>query len=97
MVALNPGRVGRPWRRLCAQVYAEETHCWLCRKWVDMALPYNHRMSRTVDHVVEIHQGGDPLDRANLRLAHRSCNTSKSNALRGHQPRQQVSLDPSTL
>jgi 5-methylcytosine-specific restriction endonuclease McrA len=97
MAALNPGRVGRPWRRLCAQVYAEETHCWLCHQYVDMTLPHNHKRSRSVDHVVELHQGGDPLDRRNLRLAHRDCNTRKSNRLRGHQPRQQIALDASTL
>jgi 5-methylcytosine-specific restriction endonuclease McrA len=39
-------------------------------------------MSRTVDHVMELWQGGDPLDRANCRLAHRRCNSAKSNKAR---------------
>jgi len=98
MVALRPGRVGRPWRRLCTQVYTEETHCWLCGQWVDQTLPHNHSMSRTVDHVVELHRGGHPLDRNNLRLAHRSCNTRKSNRLRTPTPRrEQLTVDVTTI
>jgi 5-methylcytosine-specific restriction endonuclease McrA len=72
------GRSGTAWTKLKAQVFAEEEVCWWCRKWVDQTLPREHRMSRTVDHVVELWQGGDPLDRANCRLAHRRCNSSKS-------------------
>lgn len=78
----SPGRSGTPWLRLQTQVYAEETHCWICRRYVDQTLDRRHRMSRTVDHVVELWQGGDPLDRANCRLAHRRCNSSKSQAVR---------------
>ncbi|MEV7394333.1 HNH endonuclease [Streptomyces sp. NPDC091215] len=39
-------------------------------------------MGRTVDHVREMWQGGDPLDRSNCRLSHRRCNTAKSNQVR---------------
>lgn len=78
----SPGRSGIPWTTVQHQVYAEETHCWVCRKWVDQTLPRTHPMSRTVDHVIEMWQGGDPLDRTNLRLAHRRCNTRKSNETR---------------
>ena len=63
-------------------MYAEETHCWLCRELVDTTLPVTDPMARTVDHIVELWQGCDPLDRDNCALAHRRCNILKSLALR---------------
>jgi 5-methylcytosine-specific restriction endonuclease McrA len=77
-----------------ARVFAEETHCWQCHAWVDQALHHHHPMSRTVDHVQQLTDGGQPLDRANLRLAHRRCNTVRSNKLRARpQYRGHVSVD----
>ncbi len=78
------GRGGRPYRRLQAQVFAEETHCWRCYAWVDQTLPPNHDWARSLDHVIPLNRGGDPLARANARLAHRWCNTSKGDKL--HTP-----------
>jgi 5-methylcytosine-specific restriction endonuclease McrA len=54
----------------------------VCGRWVNQDLSPRHRLSRTVDHVVPLSAGGPPLDRQNLRLAHRSCNTGRSNRLR---------------
>lgn len=68
---------GRPWQRIRARVIAEETHCALCGKWVDKTLPPRHRWSATVDLVRPLSRGGSPLDRANLRLAHYRCNSSR--------------------
>jgi 5-methylcytosine-specific restriction endonuclease McrA len=81
-MAYSPGRSGKAWLKVQAQVYGEETHCWWCRRYVNQTLPRTHPMGRTVDHVVELWQGGDPLDRANCRLAHRKCNSEKSQARR---------------
>ncbi len=78
MSALTPS--GRPYRRLQAQVFAEETHCWLCGEHVDQRLPHNDRMARSLDHVVPLAQGGPALDRANARLAHRQCNSERGDA-----------------
>lgn len=75
------GRSGAAWTAVRKRVFSEETHCWWCRKWVNQALPRTHPMSRTADHVHPLWQGGDPLDRANLRLAHRRCNTARNNTL----------------
>jgi 5-methylcytosine-specific restriction endonuclease McrA len=98
-VAYSKGRAGTAWWKVQAQVYAEETHCWLCHKWVDQALDgRRHPMGRTVDHVLELWQGGDPLDRANCRLAHRRCNTAKSNRLRARRrSRAAYEVDVATL
>lgn len=82
-MAYSPGRAGTRWNKLRTQVFAEEQDCWWCGRYVDQALPRTHPMSRTVDHIVELWQGGDPLDRANCRLAHRRCNSAKSNRTRG--------------
>lgn len=82
------GRTGRPWLRLCAVVYAEETHCWLCKRWVNPALASPHPMSRSVDHLVMLSHDGPPRDRGNVRLAHRRCNTVRGNQLRHVTPDQ---------
>lgn len=90
--ASRPGRVGRPWREAMAKVFARETHCWLCGDWVNQHLPPTHRMSRTADHLIQlIHMLHlSPAERhrlatdpSNARLAHRACNTARSNRLRG--------------
>lgn len=92
-------RSGRPWRRVQAQVFKEETICWWCGKYVDQTLPgTTHPMARTVDHVQPLWVGGDPLDRANCRLAHRRCNTVRNNQMRARlRPRASHSVDIATL
>lgn len=72
--AKRPHRVGRPWRRLREQVLAEETDCFRCGEPVDKNLPPNGRWSPSVDHVVDVSDGGAPLDRSNVRIAHHGCN-----------------------
>jgi 5-methylcytosine-specific restriction endonuclease McrA len=96
-MAYSRGRSGTAWLRVQAQVYAEETHCWWCRKWVNQELPRTHPMSRTVDHLLELWQGGDPLDRANLRLSHRRCNSAKSQKQRHPRRPAEMTVDASEL
>lgn len=73
----SKGRSGRPWRRLQRKILTESRVCWLCGYEIDMRLPATHAMSATVDHVVPLSQGGNPLDPTNLRPAHRRCNSVK--------------------
>lgn len=96
-MAYSPGRSGTAWTKLRAQVFAEETHCWWCRRWVDQSLDRRHPMSRTVDHIVELWQGGDPLDRANCRLAHRKCNSRKSQANRHRERPTGMTINAASL
>jgi 5-methylcytosine-specific restriction endonuclease McrA len=97
-MAYSKGRAGTAWWSVQARVFAEETHCWLCRKWVDQELPRTHPMSRTVDHVRELWEGGDEVDRSNCRLAHRRCNSAKSNRARAKaRPRVSHSVDVASL
>jgi 5-methylcytosine-specific restriction endonuclease McrA len=76
------GRTGRPWRRVRARILADSQTCWLCGHPIDLGLPVTHAMSATVDHVMPLAAGGDPLDPHTLRPAHRGCNGRKSNKLR---------------
>lgn len=76
------GRTGHAWRQVQAQVWATETHCWICRGHVDQTLPPSHPMSRTADHLWQLHHHGPLVARENLRLAHRACNTARGNRLR---------------
>lgn len=100
-INVRRGRGGRPYERLKARVFREETHCWICGQWVDQTLPPQHAMARTLDHVTQLNQGGHPLDRANARLAHRRCNTIRSNKLRARaqarQDRGHIEIDPATI
>jgi 5-methylcytosine-specific restriction endonuclease McrA len=98
-MAYSRGRSGTAWLRVQARVFAEETDCWLCGRYVDQSLDgRTHPMGKTADHVRELWEGGDPLDRSNLRLAHRRCNTAKSNRRRARsRPRPAMSVDATSL
>jgi 5-methylcytosine-specific restriction endonuclease McrA len=88
-VTRSKGRSGRPWRRVRAQVLADNPTCWLCGHPIDLTLPATHTMSPTVDHVTALAAGGQERDPANLRPAHRRCNSRKGAGQA--QPRQPTS------
>lgn len=92
----GPGRAGKGIDELRKQVFTQEVTCWICGEYVDQTLPKLHPMARTVDHVVELTRGGHPLDRQNARLAHRRCNTARSNRNRARQ-REQLSVDINSI
>lgn len=80
MVARTAGRMGRPWNRVRAQVINEEHFCVRCGEPVDKSLPGTNRRGPSVDHYpvplgALVAMGGDPNDRAGLRLAHLGCNS----------------------
>lgn len=76
MVARTAGRSGRPWRRVQAKVYEEETHCYLCGEYVDQTLAnFRSGQARSVHHLIPPDLAPElALDRDNLRLAHLGCN-----------------------
>lgn len=66
---------GRAWRRLRAEVIAEETVCGICRRWVDKSLRHPHPWAPQVDHIVPVSVRPElVMVRSNLRLVHRRCN-----------------------
>lgn len=78
----SKGRGGRPFRRLLAQVRASSDTCWRCGHLIDMTLDHQRDpMGSTLDHVIPLSLGGDPLDPANARHAHRRCNSRRGNRI----------------
>lgn len=74
------GRGGRPWRTACAAVRARVQAgepCRLCGRPINLALPARTRWSFSVDHLVPLSAGGDPLNPANLAPAHLGCNAAR--------------------
>ena len=51
--------------------------CWLCGKPCDITLDGNDNYYPSIDHVIPIAKGGKDLW-SNVKLAHRICNTMKS-------------------
>ncbi len=73
----SPGRAGGRWRKVRAQVIAESYVCYLCGQGLDKGIRYPHPYSVSVDHVIPLSRGGDPLDPSGLRAVHKVCNEKK--------------------
>lgn len=67
----NHLRGTQAWKRARAYVLARSRICWIC----------GHAGANSVDHIVPIAAGGDPLALANLAPAHISCNSRKGKKL----------------
>lgn len=78
-MASSDGRSSRAWKTLSAQLRRElPPICSICGDSIDLGLDPRHRMSWTLDHVLPMHTHPElAMDPANLRPAHRSCNSSK--------------------
>jgi 5-methylcytosine-specific restriction endonuclease McrA len=82
-MASNPRRANGTRRdRLRRRVLAEEDTCGICGNAVDKSIAYPDPWSPTVDEILPVSLGGDPLDRANCRLAHFRCNVQRGNGTR---------------
>lgn len=83
-MAGNP-RNGRPYRRLCTRQRALGLPCWWCGHAIDYSLTGTDAQRSpwafTLDHAQPISRGGDLLDPANARSAHRRCNSARGNRL----------------
>lgn len=81
-MAGNP-RNGRRYRTLCKEQRALGLPCWWCgqdiRYDITGPLASRHRWAFTLDHLVPLSRGGDLLDPANARSAHRYCNSARGN------------------
>lgn len=72
-----PGLDDKTYRKRTAALKAQRDDCWLCRKPIDYTLPWNHKLAFTADHVQPRSKGGNLY--GEIRAAHRSCNSSRSN------------------
>lgn len=81
-MAANP-RNGRPYRRLTARQRSRHLPCWICGNAIDYTLTgleaQRSRWAFTLDHATPLSLGGDLLDPANARSAHRRCNSARGN------------------
>jgi 5-methylcytosine-specific restriction endonuclease McrA len=73
MVKSNDPRLSRKYKSIRLQVLARDE--WTCR--------YCQQDATTVDHVIPIVKGGDPIDMNNMVAACRSCNSSKGSRSEG--------------
>lgn len=80
------GRSGPAYEATKRYVWRTYSHCYHCGEYVDQTLPKNHPMARTVEHIIPLSTARNAAhrrlllnDRNNVRLAHRSCNSSRSN------------------
>jgi hydrogenase maturation factor HypF (carbamoyltransferase family) len=72
----SPGRGGHAWRKVCAIVLSPHVLvCIRCGYVIDKTLRWPHPFSKSVDHRVDLVDGGDPLDISNLGPAHLGCNS----------------------
>lgn len=76
----SPGRSGHAWRQLVAHVRHRVElgeFCAWCFEPIDLDLSWPDLRSFSVDHVICLAAGGDPLDPANAVPMHLGCNLSK--------------------
>lgn len=80
----------RTYRKRTAALKAQRNDCWLCRKPIDYTLPWRDKMAFTADHVQPRSKGGHLY--GEIRAAHRSCNSSRSNRVTTITDRPQTAL-----
>ena len=76
----RPGdpRSTQAWRRLRKQVLAQESDCWICGRPVDFDAKPWMPWAPNADHIIPVELAPHlALERSNVRLAHRACNSTK--------------------
>lgn len=68
------------------KIYATQDICGICGRPVEKEnghwkYKFPHPLSPCIDHIIPIDKGGHPSDINNLQLAHRACNTEKSDKI----------------
>lgn len=77
-------RNGNARNKLRGWLRSQGQPCWICQAAgrpgiIDYSLPAGHPLAFEVDELVPVSLGGDPLDRANVKAAHRCCNQWRGN------------------
>lgn len=78
---------------VAAEVYARDNYvCWICEQDVDMGLKFPNKMSKSLDHVIPLSNGGWHA-MGNVALAHLGCNNSKRSSILDKRPKWWVEGD----
>lgn len=82
----SPRRADHTWAKVAYAkarkiIYAQQSVCGICGRPVDKKLPFPHPLSPTLDHIIPVQKGGDPVALENLQLAHLACNRAKGTKL----------------
>ena len=82
----SPRRADHTWAKVAYNkakkiIYAQQSVCGICGRPVDKKLPFPNPWSPTIDHIIPVQKGGDPVNLENLQLAHLACNRAKSTKL----------------
>jgi 5-methylcytosine-specific restriction endonuclease McrA len=72
------GRRYQTWLR--PLVLARDRNCHWCGRPLDHTAPPRSRWAPSVDHLVPVSLGGDPLDPTNAVGAHYGCNSKRGNS-----------------
>ena len=75
-----------------ARIRRDEPACHICGKPIDYTLPHLDPWSFVIDHVKPLAKGGDDT-LANIKAAHRECNSKKRARLIAPIVRRSGSLD----
>lgn len=59
-------------------IFSTQSVCAICGRAVDFDKKFPDPWSATVDHIIPIQKGGDPVNLENLQLAHLQCNRVKA-------------------
>lgn len=62
-------------------IFAQQSVCGICGRPVDKKLVFPNPWSPTLDHIIPVQKGGDPVNLENLQLAHLACNRAKATKL----------------
>lgn len=62
-------------------IFAQQSVCGICGRAVDKKLVFPNPWSPTLDHIIPVQKGGDPVNLENLQLAHLQCNRQKATKL----------------
>ena len=59
-------------------IYAQQSVCGICGRPIDYHKVFPDPWSPTLDHIIPVQKGGDPVALENLQAAHLFCNRAKS-------------------
>ena len=85
MTSKTPGRGdlnGSTYRKLrAAAILRSGGICCLCGGPIDLALSGRHRDGPTLEHIIPVSRGGDPLNPDNHGVSHNRCNSARKDKL----------------